>query len=96
MLPSARLGVARHCGVLTTSDGRPGVEVVAIDHKVVVHQWRHETTPDGRVFSEKFYTVELSANTAAQLAEMLHKASVVAARVGDSPAPDRISGLQFN
>lgn len=66
---------------------------MTIDHKVVMHQWRHETMPDGSVRSEKFYTVEMSASTAAELAEMLHQASVIASRVGESPAPDRLVGL---
>lgn len=91
ILPTARLGFFRHHGALITPEGRPGVEVVNIDHKVVVHLWRHVRGPDGRVRSEKFYTLEFGSGTGAQLSEMIHRASVAAAGVGDSPAPDRRS-----
>jgi hypothetical protein len=84
-LCSARLGVLRHIGVLRTPEGRPGIEIVVIDHKVVVHIWRHAADERGRTVSEKFYTIELPAGSAAQCAELLHQASVCAARSAGSP-----------
>jgi hypothetical protein len=80
ILPEARLGVTRPIGMLPTPQGRPGIEVLVIDHKVVVHIWRHAVNELGRIISEKFYTVELPASAAAQLAELLHRGSVHAAR----------------
>lgn len=90
VVPSARLGIVRQCGVLLTPDGRPGIEVVAVDHRVLVHIWRHVTGTDGRVSSEKFYTIELPSESAAHLAEALHRSSVITSRSGDSPSPERV------
>jgi hypothetical protein len=88
-LPSARLGILKHIGVLRTPDGRPGIEIVVTDHKIVLHIWRHAADERGRIMSEKFYTV-LPADSAAQCAELLHQASAHAARFGRSPRKTRI------
>lgn len=89
ILPSARMGIAQPIGALRTPEGRPGIEVVAIDHQVVLHFWRHRPNASGRTVSEKHYTVEMPAASAAAFAELLQQASSKADRVGESPMPKR-------
>jgi hypothetical protein len=91
LLPTARLGLSRTIAIFNTPENLPGIEVLTIDHKVVLHFWRHQVVA-GRRVSEKFYTVEFESATAANIADAIHRASVAASLISDSPSPDRVSG----
>lgn len=83
------MGIAHQIGALRTPDGRPGIEVAVINNKVVLHFWRHEMNANGRMVSEKHYTVELPAASAETFADLLHHASITAAHISESPMPER-------
>lgn len=86
----ARLGLSRAFGMLPTPEGRPALEVLTVDHKVIINIWKHSPTLAGGVHSEVFYKVELPAGTAERLAECLGKAAKHASRIGDSPMEARV------
>ena len=71
----ARLGLSRAFGMLPTPEGRPALEILTVDHKVILNIWKHSPTPLGGVHSEVFYKVELPAATAERLAECLGQAA---------------------
>lgn len=72
------MGVSRNFGTLWARDGKPAIEILAIGDAIMVHIYKGD---------EKFYTIELTADTAFKFAELIQRGAAHVAKSGGSPLP---------